>query len=199
MVLNMRIFAKGAEAVLYKGKLFGIPILVKSRLEKRYRIPQIDENLRKHRTRKEAILLHRAKACGVRCPYVFYVGKFDIVMEFLKGRLMRDSRITPSITREVGEYLAKLHRGGIIHGDYTPANILVGKEIAVIDFGLGSFSTDIEDRATDVLLMKKSIPENMFRAFLDGYSINADIQLILRQVEEIEKRGRYVVRKMAEG
>ena len=51
----MKIIARGAEAVLYKEN----NSLIKERIKKSYRIPEIDIPLRKIRTRREAKILEK--------------------------------------------------------------------------------------------------------------------------------------------
>lgn len=179
---------RGAEAVLRRGRALGRAILVKERIPKGYRIAGLDERLRRERTRQEARLLHRAKLAGVKCPTVLFVGTFAIGMTRIRGRRPEMSR---EECEESGKILAKLHEAGIIHGDFTPANLLENREgIFVIDFGLGFFSSDIEDKAIDVLTMLKSI--RGAGAFLSGYGkISKEYGKIAERVEEIRKRARY--------
>lgn len=192
-----KLVAKGAEAYLYATSVLGMPALIKHRPKKKYRIEALDTSLRSMRTKKEAKLLAQAKSGGVSCPVVYELTPDSIVMARLPGRLLSSFRKpSPKIMKKCGAMLAQLHSAGIAHGDYTPANIIVhGGGVAVIDFGLGSFSGELEEKATDVLLMKRSLAKNIFSAFADGYrSAAEDYRQVFRQVDEIEKRGRYVVR-----
>ena len=196
----MKLIGKGAEAELYLDKFLTREIVVKDRKEKKYRIKEIDVPLRKRRTRNEARLLALAKKALVKVPIVHELGEFKITINRIKGKLLRDSKTTSELLRTAGEYLARLHLAGITHGDYTTANLMVDERgrLHVIDFGLGSFSRDLEDKAIDVLLMKKSLgDEKKYKQFLSGYKIkNKDYSRILKQLEEVERRGRYVVRAM---
>jgi Kae1-associated kinase Bud32 len=170
--------------------------LVKCRDEKKYREKKLDESLRKKRTKSEARLLLKASE-QVKVPRIFCVSGFEIYMEFLGGELLRDLKRKMPFLKEVGGALASLHRMDICHGDFTPANIMVcGNEVYIIDFGLATFSKDIEDKAVDVLLMKKSLTEEEFDEFLKGYDYEP--KKILERVKEIEKRGRYYIRKKSE-
>ena len=98
---------------------------------------------------------------------------------------------------EAGAVLARLHSKDIIHGDYTPANLIEsytesgGKKIVVIDFGLSFISNDIEDKATDVFTMLRAIDEK--DAFLAGYKSYAKAERVFERVKVIEKRVRYAV------
>jgi len=162
----VRTSMRGAEAVLSRIILIGEPVLVKERIQKKYRVPELDSWLRKRRTRAEAKLLHRAKLAGVLCPTVFEVEDFRLTISYINGK---HPEMTDSEAKEAGTMLAKLHNAGIIHGDYTPVNLLVvadssltkrNRQLYVIDFGLGFFSTDIEDMAVDVFTMLQALGKN---------------------------------------
>ena len=76
-----------------------------------------------------------------------------------KNKLIPPDRFTPRYGDEY-EMLAALHKADIIHGDYTPANLILesgGRRMFVIDFGLGFISNDIEDKAVDVFTMMRAI------------------------------------------
>ncbi len=66
---------QGAEAALYEETYLGQPALVKERLPKAYRVPELDERIRRERTKQECVLLHRAKLAGVRTPLVYRVDR----------------------------------------------------------------------------------------------------------------------------
>ncbi len=179
---------KGAEAVLKNASFMGRRILVKERIPKTYRIRELDNKLRRERTRQETKLLHRAKSIGVKCPTVLFVDEFSIGMIKLGGKR---PEMNPKECKSAGEILAKLHNAGIIHGDFTPANLIKsGNKIYVIDFGLGFFSNDIEDKAVDVLTMLKSIENS--HEFLRGYKKESrGFEKIMERMEEVKRRARY--------
>lgn len=185
------IFSRGAEAIITKTKIIGIPGVKKERIAKTYRVKELDEKLRKTRTRAEARLLHKAKLTGVLCPTVLEVEEFALTVSFVEGER---PEINEKNTVEIGELLAKLHSANIIHGDFTPANlIMTGKnELYVIDFGLGFFSSDIEDKAIDVYTMLKSLSnEKSKSAFMKGYEAYEKHSYVFKRLKDIEKRVRY--------
>jgi Kae1-associated kinase Bud32 len=181
---------RGAEAVLCRKTLLGAGAVVKSRIPKTYRLRELDERLRAERTRSEARLLHKAKLAGVKCPTVLEVWDFDITMSFIEGER---PAMAPADARDAGEALAKLHSADIIHGDFTPANLIRGGDaLWVIDFGLGFVSNDIEDRAVDVFTMMRSLESAASKeAFLEGYKAYPKAGSVLGRVKEVEKRVRY--------
>ncbi|MBI5226954.1 Kae1-associated serine/threonine protein kinase [Candidatus Micrarchaeota archaeon] len=181
---------RGAEAIIKKTKILGKSAIIKSRIQKTYRIGEIDRKLRMERTRVEARLLHRAKLAGVNCPVVFEVFGCAITMSEIDGSRPKMSK---NECFEAGTILAKLHAVDIIHGDYTPANLLEQKDnLIVIDFGLGFVSKDVEDKAVDFYTMIRSIQgEQSKSAFADGYKKYKNCHTIFERVKKIEKRVRY--------
>ena len=214
----MRLIAQGAEAKIYEGtfgEVFNVSlidekVIVKHRIPKRYRIPEIDIKLRKERTVREARILHRAKEFGVNCPHVYEVNLRDmvIVMEFIEGvRLKEHLEEVPMeerlrLCREIGRQIGKLHRAGIVHGDLTTSNmILRERKVYLIDFGLADFDSTLEARGVDLHLLKRAMEsthytwfEEGFRAVLEGYGEvlgEKAREEIEEKIEEIESRGRY--------
>jgi Kae1-associated kinase Bud32 len=181
---------RGAEAVLRMATVLGRAVVVKERIAKRYREPSLDRRLRKERTRSEAKLLHKAKLAGVPCPVVLAVDEFSITMGFLEGSR---PEMGAAEAREAGRMLAKLHGAGIIHGDYTPANLIRAADstMRIIDFGLGYISNDVEDKAVDVFTMLRAITQK--EAFLAGYRAYPKAEAVLARVKNVEKRVRYAL------
>ncbi|HSB46378.1 MAG TPA: KEOPS complex kinase/ATPase Bud32 [Candidatus Bilamarchaeum sp.] len=184
---------RGAEAVVKVVEFIGHRAVCKSRVPKAYRVGALDRRLRAERTRVEARLLNRAKLAGVSCPTVLMVDEFELVMSFVEGSR---PRMDAGEAREAGSMLAKLHREDIIHGDFTPANIIMhGKSMTVIDFGLGFVSNDIEDKAVDVFTMQRALGESgnagSVEAFIAGYMEYPKAEKVLARVKEVEKRVRY--------
>lgn len=198
---------KGAEAVISFSKMLRRKIIIKNRIAKSYRAKELDVNLRKKRTRIEARLLHKAKLAGVLCPAVLCVDEFSLCLSFVAGKR---PKMNAQEARQAGGLIAKLHASNIIHGDFTPANLLAGNVPAhspqpnvsgsrlmvhclyIIDFGLGFFSHDIEDKAIDVYTMLKAINNKKSgSAFLGGYSYYGKAKQVFARLKEIEKRVRY--------
>lgn len=191
------ILGKGAEADIYRFTAFGTEMVVKVRNPKAYRIAQIDESIRRARTRKEARIMVHAARIGARVPKVFALGTFSIYMEMIKGRnasLLEEKEMASlGVLRSAGEALGMMHSAGIVHGDITPANIIVSENgICIIDFGLAEMSRSVEDMGVDLLLMERSVSKNGFKLFMEGYSDrNASSGNVIKRLEEIKRRGRY--------
>jgi Kae1-associated kinase Bud32 len=102
----------------------------------------------------------------------------------------------------LGEYAAILHNNNIAHGDYTPANVIVGRnaDVHIIDFGLSEITTSVEEKALDLLLMKRSVNSFCFSKFAESYKRHCkDCRAILKRLEQIERRGRYNTRTLITG
>jgi len=120
-------------------------------------------------------------------------------MKFLKGKMlyreMRRRAISAQEIASAAKILAALHSVDVVHGDFTPANLMLTPDgMAVIDFGLGSISHDAEDKGTDVVTMEKSLGGNAGEAFVKAYARAGGKPQVLRMAAEIGRRGRYMER-----
>ncbi len=203
----MKILRRGAEAVLYLDKFDGKEALVKERVKKSYRISEIDEPLRKQRTRLESRIIGEARRLGVIVPQIYETDErnFKITMEYINGKRLKDvlndskeSEIG-KICEQIGASVATLHEHNIAHGDLTTSNmILLGGKIYFIDFGLSESSNRVEDKAEDLVLFVQALKSAHYkiwnacwRSFLKGYSKYGKSKEVIERVEKIQKRGRY--------
>ncbi|MEM5814460.1 MAG: KEOPS complex kinase/ATPase Bud32 [Candidatus Aenigmatarchaeota archaeon] len=206
------IIARGAEAVLYRDVYDGRPALVKERVKKSYRIPQLDIRLRIERTRTEARLLNEAGRAGVAVPAVLRVDEKNakITMEYVDGKRLKellnstDEKSRKELAGLIGISVAKLHSHNIIHGDLTTSNMIRHDDkLFFIDFGLGFFSGRAEDMGTDLAVLHEAVRSTHFEhlntlwgIIVKSYSASfAGAEKALKALEDIEKRGRYVRRK----
>ncbi|MFH0971186.1 MAG: KEOPS complex kinase/ATPase Bud32, partial [Candidatus Micrarchaeota archaeon] len=175
----MKIIAKGAEAEIVEKDWNGRKAILKMRVKKRYRIEELDKRLRISRTKRESKVLFAAKMAGIRCPILYDADmeKTEILLEKIEGErirelLQKNVKKAEKYLPLIGVELARLHNANIIHGDFSTANVMVGKkgEITIIDFGLSDFSASIEDKAMDLLIFKKSTNGREFALLLKGYS-----------------------------
>ena len=81
--MAQKILFQGAEALI----LLDENIISKKRVKKSYRIPELDEKIRKLRTRSEAKLLERASRV-ISVPRIIKMDEEnkEILMEFVKGK-----------------------------------------------------------------------------------------------------------------
>ena len=195
-VVDPEMRLRGAEAVV---EIQGDRV-VKRRIGKTYRHPELDRTLRTTRTRGEARLTSDARRVGVPTPLVYdvdvpaatltvqYVGETDLAAELDRDRC-----------RQVGEHLARIHGAGFVHGDPTPRNVRVDDERTyLIDFGLGYYTDHVEDYAMDLHVFEGSVAGTaadapaLLEAFEEGY-LDVGEQRVIDRLRTVEGRGRYQV------
>lgn len=206
----MTLIKKGAEAELYRVLWMNRDSVLKRRIKKAYRNPDLDQYIRTTRTSLETKLLSEARSLGVPTPVVYYLDlkNTEIIMSFIPGQPLK--KIIPDMDREslseifnlVGSLVGKLHMGGIVHGDLTTSNmILKDKLLFLIDFGLGDHTYDLEARGVDIHLMRRALESShhevskwAYDGFISGYEsiMGEETKEVLRRVSEIRRRGRYV-------
>jgi len=206
----MRLIYRGAEANIYLGSYLGRPAIIKQRVSKRYRLPELDRELRESRTRREARILYRVLRAGIPAPAVYDVdlGSCTLILEYLKGEplakyLDEHPERAESLGKEIGSILAKIHGLNIVHNDFTTANMLLrDSRIHVLDWGMAFDSSKVDDKAYDILVFKRAIKsrhykifEVLWKGFVAGYSSYGKAKDVLRMAERLEKMGRYHTRE----
>jgi len=209
---------KGAEASLYFAEWHGRKVVMKRRLPKNYRPSMLDEQIRTYRTNHEPQLMHEAKKAGVPTPTIFLVemGDATIIMGFIEGKQVKKllGEVSKSererLCVEIGELVGRLHGYGIVHGDLTTSNMILGVDgkIFFVDFGLGEKTKELEARGVDLQLMKRALKsthflfaEECFDAVISGYAKVLGVitaKSVLDKIREIERRGRYVAERRRE-
>ncbi len=195
----MEIIAQGAEAIIKKDG----GAIIKQRLSKRWRHPQIDVQITSQRTRREAKIIKRLAEIGFPAPRLLNLDKqgLAIHMEHLDGKKLVDTLDAEHIQAgyEIGEKLALLHAAGIIHGDLTTSNMIKTDRLNFIDFGLSFMSDKVEHKAVDLHLLERSleskhqaVAKECFDAVLSAYHRHEpDASAVLDRFEKVKKRGRY--------
>ncbi len=202
-----KIIAKGAEAVLiHKGDS-----LIKRRVSKGYRHPELDKWIRTRRTRRESKILDKVSKT-INSPKLLNSdeAKTEIEMQFVGGKVLSDNldklskKDSLKICFDIGSEIGLLHSMDIIHGDLTTSNmILNGEKISLIDFGLGFHSARAEDKAVDLKLLKEAMKskhyknwEDYFNQVLKGYKVTSkEESKVFEQLKKVEGRGRYKGKK----
>jgi len=206
---------KGAEASLFLETWHNRKVIMKRRLPKKYRIPELDMMIRSQRTVHEPNLIHKAKEAGVPTPTVFMVdlAEANIIMEFVDGKQVKEvldhvsSEERLSLSSLIGRMIGRLHKHGIIHGDLTTSNMILtpyGK-VVFVDFGLSERSVELEPKGVDLHLMKRALQsthykhaKECFKAVMEGYCEavgKEEAKKVTAKIREIEKRGRYVAER----
>ena len=198
---KMNLIAEGAEARIFKDK----KKIIKERISKSYRIKEIDEELRKKRTKREAKILKKLNSLGFNAPKIAELNDFSITMEFIEGDQLKKvfEKNYKQYSCMIGKGIAWLHKNNIIHGDLTTSNMILKKnyknaELFFIDFGLSFISTKIEDKAVDLHLLKQSLESKHYKIFDEGFNIIIEEykreyiegNKIIERLANVEARGR---------
>jgi len=223
--MKQKLIYQGAEAKIFKTKEVD-PIkrfvepkkatskdwkILKKRVSKGYRLKELDDKIRKQRTKRETKLLEKASKI-INVPITIerdpthYNTRFEILMDYIEGKKLSEHLDTlpkkqaTETCKQIGESLAKIHDNNIIHGDLTTSNLILDKENKVwfIDFGLGFHSERIEDKAVDLHLIKQALEakhfknwEEHYKNILQGYKSSENYKKTLEQLTKVESRGRY--------
>ncbi|KAE9551788.1 hypothetical protein FO519_004992 [Halicephalobus sp. NKZ332] len=212
-------FSCGAEALLTRCIYLGRKAIFKQRVNKAYRHPELDKKLIKDRFRSEIRGIDKCKKIGVPCPAIYFINdlKHEVVFEEIQGVTLRDHLLEKenelpsaeyqeyfnSIAVYLGLLLAKMHKGGLIHGDLTSANVILRNESiadpVLIDFGLSYIKTNTEDKAVDIYVFERALSamhngldETTFASIQKGYEkLDPEhAQVVYKKLEEVRLRGR---------
>jgi len=197
----------GAEARLDSSEWMGRDVVLKQRVVKGYRHPTLDRQLQTSRIRNEVRLMLEARRAGIVVPVIYSVDLANnlIAMEEIKGVRVKDALNTlpldeaEVVCAKIGEIAASLHMNDIVHGDLTTSNMLLeGDRIVLIDFSLGSKTSELEDKGVDMHLLEEAFHSahhqrsGLYEVVKSSYvRANPHGDLVLKKVREIEKRGRY--------
>jgi len=200
-----KIIARGAEAIL----IHRAGNLIKRRVHKGYRHPELDKKIRQGRTRREAKIIEKAGKI-IPIPKILSSNEMssEIDMEYIEGKKLSDhlddfeNNLALEICRLMGYNIAKLHDHNLIHGDLTTSNMIYSskeKRLYFIDFGLGFHSERAEDKAVDLHLLKQALEskhfgkwKEYFNEVLSSYKKECkQSERILNQFKKVEARGRY--------
>lgn len=207
--MGEEVLFQGAEAVLVKSVWKNRVVVEKRRLNKTYRLKEIDSVLISQRTRDEARLIASARAAGVSVPVVYDVDMVNgvLVLEFVEGIRVKDYlgslelKSQRKLCEDIGCCVARLHNAGVVHGDLTTSNMIFSKEerIVFIDFGLGAKSEDVESFGVDLHVLMEAFEsthsefEQCFEWVLEGYErcFEGDAGVVSSKIDQIVRRGRY--------
>lgn len=211
LIFNLLIY-RGAEASLHLIDWHNRKVIMKRRLPKKYRVPELDQKIRIQRTKHESQVIHKAKLVGVPTPLIFMVDVLEalIIMEFVEGQQVK--YVVKSLSQEnrkkifnhIGELIGRLHKNGIIHGDLTTSNMILtpNDRIVFIDFGLSEQTRELESKGVDLHLIKRALnsthylyADECFKEIMKSYRKVMGSKVakeVIKKISEIEKRGRYI-------
>lgn len=188
----MKLIAHGAEAKVYEENT----IIIKERISKSYRIPEIDRKIIQQRTRKEIKILQKLQQIGVKAPRFIKQEGSKIYMDKIEGSPVKNiinEGNQNELLKNIGIIVSQMHNADVVHGDLTTLNFIVNTEIYVIDFGLSTISRKDEDKAVDLYVFERALrcvhSDSYVQSFYDGYKIFGKPSVITR-LEEVRLRGR---------
>ncbi|MCL2862836.1 MAG: bifunctional N(6)-L-threonylcarbamoyladenine synthase/serine/threonine protein kinase [Methanimicrococcus sp.] len=177
-------------------------MIVKERIQKNYRLPQIDAKIRKERTKTEVRMMTEARRCGIMTPVIYGVDEFAIKMEHIKGLPLKFAiDDNEGLAGTAGEIIGRLHNRDIIHGDLTTSNMIYTDDgkLCLIDFGLSFSDKSVESKGVDIHVLFQTLdsshknPEKLKELFAVGYRKEyGGADVILKRAEEIKQRARYL-------
>ncbi|KAL6739607.1 hypothetical protein Aduo_013041 [Ancylostoma duodenale] len=211
---------QGAEARIYTCTYLGRPAIMKERFVKKYRHSILDQRLNKARMRNELKGIVKAQELGISTPAVYFVDSHSnkIIMQRIDGCTANhwiESRrekegdseqfLADNIAfgKALGEAIARMHLGNLVHGDLTTSNVILTdsdfERPIFIDFGLASLGKVLpEDKGVDLYVLERAMisthinSEKMFESVLEGYrGFNAKQgDAVIKKLDEIRMRGR---------
>jgi TP53 regulating kinase-like protein len=200
--MNSKILATGAEAIIIQKN----NLILKRRISKGYRIKELDEKLRKLRTRAESKIMTKLQD-KINVPKIIEEDEKtkEITMEFIRGKKLSNDldkfniKKQKEICMQIGREVSKIHENNIVHSDLTTSNMIFNKnKVYLIDFGLAFHSIRIEDKSVDLHLFKQALESRHFKnwkilwvSFLNGYKSNKEYEKVIKQLKKVELRGRY--------
>lgn len=210
-VLLSTVIAQGAEAKLYKTSFRGKDAVVKERIPKAYRHPDLEAQLTKSRFTQEVRCSGRAQEVGVVTPTVLFsdVDQGIIIMEYIDGKPLREVFDDPELkendsiklAQDFGRAVAKLHNSHIVHGDLTTSNAMLRTdgELVVLDFGLAKVDRTAEEKAVDIYVLQRAFlsthpnSEGIFDELLNTYIASlsdSDREKVANKLPKVQQRGR---------
>jgi len=125
--MKQKILSQGAEAkIILQGDF-----VIKDRIKKSYRIPELDNKIRKQRTKAETKLLEKASKI-INAPNPIPLKELNkIKMPFIDGKKLSEHldnfplKKQKQIFKKIGESISKLHNADIIHNDLTTSNMIL--------------------------------------------------------------------------
>ncbi|HIQ13195.1 MAG TPA: Kae1-associated serine/threonine protein kinase [Thermoprotei archaeon] len=208
LMSGSKLLSRNAESDIYLSNYLGTRVIVKKRIEKPYRDPELDLRIRILRTYREANILYQSHINNIPVPKLYLVSlkSTAIVYKYIQGQtlsyylLENFSNDSLYFIHCMGKLMGKLHSINIVHGDPHPSNFIVSnKKIYVIDFGLAFVSSSVKDYAFDLDVVYRSFhyltpdfANVSFDAFLNGYrNTYHNSDKVIKLHAKVAKMGRY--------
>lgn len=210
---SMILIKQGAEARVFESRFVGRRSIIKERFSKKYRHPSLDSKLTLKRLNAEARCMTKARRLGVSTPVLYAIDPVmhSLTFEYVEGFSVKEIFLDfgtngiveermSDIASQIGSAIAKLHDGGLIHGDLTTSNMLISSgsnQLVLIDFGLSFTSTLPEDKAVDLYVLERALLSmhsscgNVMDTVLASYKKSSkQWSSTLNKLAQVRQRGR---------
>ncbi|XP_042489453.1 EKC/KEOPS complex subunit TP53RK-like isoform X4 [Macadamia integrifolia] len=161
----------------------------------------------------EARCVTKARWLGVSTPVLYASDPVlhTLTFEYVEGPAIKEIfldfglnginiELNNRIATQIGNAIAKLHDGGLIHGDLTTSNMLLqngSNHLVLIDFGLSFMSTLPEDKAVDLYVLERALLSmhsscgNVMNQILAAYRKSSkQWSSTLNKLAQVRQRGR---------
>ncbi|MEK6906562.1 MAG: hypothetical protein AABW81_03000 [Nanoarchaeota archaeon] len=194
MPQKLKLISQGAEAKIFLDK--NKNIILKDRVKKSYRIPELDEKIRKQRTKSEMKLLIKANNI-INTPQVLdsenVNSKYLFKLQYINGKKLSEHLNTlqlpkqKQILRQIGQDTAKLHDINIIHGDLTTSNMILVKKNPASQINktlINNETINIINKSDSSLLTISHQSTNKVSSNLKVYFIDFGLGFISNRIED---------------
>ena len=209
-LLAAKVLGNGAEGKVYLAKINDMDVIIKERIAKRYRVPELDAKLTKQRLLQEARCMTKTSKAGVAIPTLYHVDKtnFLLYMEYIVGVTVKAflksapdiSKVDAKLAENIGKAVATMHDADVVHGDLTTSNMMLhgpNSSLVILDFGLGNTSPSVEDKAVDLYVLERAFvsthpnTDYIVCAILESYRNTCRrASEVLDKFEQVRQRGR---------
>jgi tRNA A-37 threonylcarbamoyl transferase component Bud32 len=166
---HIQLIQQGAEAKIFLDEKNNL--IIKDRISKSYRIPELDKKIIKQRTKAETKLLTKANQI-INSPLPEKSKEPNkIIISYIKGEKLSTSlndfplEKQIEIMKKVGESVAKLHKSDIIHGDLTTSNMILVNDNSKDD----DINSDKLNDKHNIINKKRG--DNNFRVFFIDFGL----------------------------
>ncbi|KAM0679035.1 serine/threonine-protein kinase bud32 [Binucleata daphniae] len=212
--MTLTLLSHGAEAKVYRCN----DLVVKYRLSKSYRLPEIDKKLIEKRTKSETAIINKLHNSKIYVPKLHELKKITnvesdkqqqnkieenlnvkntIVMQYIDGISLKDYTKTATeeqkreIYKKLGVLVQNIHNQDVIHGDITTLNFIIhNNEICAIDFGLSYISNKDENKAVDLYVFERAAICSYGERITEYFYEGYQIESVLKKLVEVRRRGR---------
>ena len=142
---------------------------------------------------QHAMQMRRDRAAHCAPP-----SRSDGSQALLKGEL--DQAALQALVQQIGKVVARLHDGGLIHGDLTTSNMMIrssDSRLVLIDFGLAYYSKLPEDKGVDLYVLERALASThsdkpgLFKKVLEEYrQCSSQYSATFNRFAEVRLRGR---------